>query len=54
MNRKCKDMYVMVKRPKTHLTGVTKVEEREFPGGPEVRTPRSHCQGHGFDTWSGN
>ena len=23
----------------------------EFPGSPVVRTPRSHCQGPGFDLW---
>ena len=27
---------------------------REFPGGPVVRTQRSHCQGPGFGPWSGN
>ena len=27
---------------------------RDFPGGPLVRTPRSHCRGHRFDPWSGN
>ena len=26
----------------------------EFPGGPVVRTRHSHCQGPGFDPWSGN
>ena len=26
---------------------------REFPGGPVVRTQRSHFQGPGFDPWSG-
>ena len=26
----------------------------EFPGSPVVRTPRFHCQGPGFDPWSGN
>ena len=26
----------------------------DFPGGPEVKTPRFHCRGHGFDPWLGN
>ena len=26
----------------------------EFPGGPVVRTPRSHCKEHVFHSWSGN
>ena len=26
---------------------------REFPGGPLVRTPCFHCQGPGFNPWSG-
>ena len=26
----------------------------EFPGGPVVRTQRFHCQGPGFNPWSGN
>ena len=26
---------------------------REFPNGPVVRTPRFHCQGPGFNPWSG-
>ena len=25
----------------------------DFPGGPVVKTPHSHCRGHGFDPWSG-
>ena len=27
---------------------------RDFPGGPEVKTPCSQCREHGFDPWSGN
>ena len=27
---------------------------KEFPGGKVVRTPGSHCQGPGFNPWSGN
>ena len=27
---------------------------REFPGGPKVRTPCSHCQGLGFNLWLEN
>lgn len=26
----------------------------EFPGGPEVKTPRFHFEGCGFNPWSGN
>ena len=26
----------------------------EFPGSPVIRTLSSHCQGPGFDPWSGN
>lgn len=26
----------------------------EFPSGPVVRILHSHCQGAGFDPWSGN
>ena len=26
---------------------------REFPGGPVVRTPCSHCRGPRFNLWSG-
>ena len=29
-------------------------QDREFPGGPVVRTSHSHCQGPGFKLWSGN
>ena len=28
---------------------VFKIKEREFPGGPMVRTPHFHCRGHGFN-----
>ena len=28
--------------------------EGELPGSPVVRTPCSHCRGHGFHPWSGN
>ena len=24
------------------------------PGGPGVKTPRSHCRGRGFNPWSGS
>ena len=27
---------------------------REFPGGPVVRTPHFHCRRHGLDSWLGN
>ena len=27
---------------------------RNSPSGPVVRNPRFHCQGHGFNPWSGN
>ena len=26
---------------------------RDFPGGPVVKTPCSQCKGPGFDSWSG-
>ena len=26
----------------------------DFPGGPVVRTLHFHCQGPGFNPWSGN
>ena len=28
--------------------------ERDFPGGPVVRTPRCHCREPRFNPWSGN
>ena len=28
--------------------------EQEFPGGPVIRTPCFHCQGHRLDPESGN
>ena len=28
--------------------------DRDFPGGPVVRTPHFHCRGHRFDPWSGD
>ena len=27
---------------------------RDFPGSPVIRTPCFHCQGWGFNPWSGN
>ena len=36
------------------IKGPSKRLSREFPGGLVVRTPRFHCQGPGFDPWSGN
>ena len=29
-------------------------QDQEFPGGPVVKTLHSHCQGPGFNPWSGN
>ena len=29
-------------------------QERDFPGGPVVKTSRFRCRGHGFDPWLGN
>ena len=26
---------------------------RDFPGGPVVKTPHFHCEGHRFDDWLG-
>ena len=31
-----------------------KSDTRGFPDAPVVRTPYSHCRGHGFNPWSGN
>ena len=31
-----------------------KIPLRELPGSPVVKTLRFHCQGHGFNPWSGN
>ena len=31
-----------------------KLEERDFAGSPVVKTPDSHCRGHGSDPQSGN
>ena len=28
--------------------------QRDFPGGPVVKTPCSQCRGPRFDPWSGN
>ena len=32
----------------------SKVQWRELPGGPVVRTPCLHCTGLGFNPWSGS
>ena len=39
---------------KTTTTTKKKTSSRDFAGGPVVRTLRSHCQGSGFNPWSGN
>ena len=31
-----------------------KIKNRDFPGGPVVKTPRSQCRGPQIDPWSGN
>ena len=31
-----------------------KKQNREFPGGPVVKTLHFHCKGHRFDPWLGN
>ena len=31
-----------------------RVRMRDFPGSPVVKSPSSHCRGHGFEPWSGN
>ena len=31
-----------------------KEKDRDFPGGPVVKTPCFHCRGNGLDLWSGN
>ena len=33
---------------------LTRAGGTAFPGSPVVRTPSFHCQGHGFNPWSGN
>ena len=37
-----------------HFSGVETEEEREFPGGPVVRSRHFPCRGPGFNPWSGN
>ena len=32
---------------------IQQIFTREFPGDPVVKTPRFHCRGHRFYTWSG-
>ena len=41
---------------KAQVPAVKWIQEsiRDFPGGPVVEIPRSHCRGHGFDPWLGN
>ena len=43
--------------PFAWLTGQNTEEkknvEEDFPGGPVVKTPSSHCRGHEFQPWSG-
>ena len=38
----------------TYLEDIKRVEYRDFPGGPMVRTPCFHCRGQGFHPWWGN
>ena len=33
---------------------ILKLQLKEFPGNPAVRTLHSHCWGPRFDPWSGN
>ena len=33
------------------MPGNTKMRERDFPGGPAVKTPRFQRRGHGLDPW---
>ena len=33
---------------------IKKSTNRDFPGGPVVKTPSFQCRGHGFNPWSGN
>ena len=37
-----------------YYIAVKKINGREFPGGPEVRTPGFYFRGCGFDSWSRN
>ena len=36
------------------LNKVSLNRNRDFHGGPVVKTPCFHCGGHGFHPWSGN
>ena len=33
---------------------IKNMKDRDFPGGPVVKTPHSQCRGHGFDPWLEN
>ena len=32
---------------------IKKMQTKDFPGSPGVRSPRFHCRERGFDPWSG-
>ena len=36
------------------ISGFTPDRQRDFPGGPVVKTPGFQCRGRGFNPWSGN
>ena len=42
-----------IKKAKGEKTDQREHGQREFPGGPVVRTLHSHCRGPGFNPWSG-
>ena len=37
-----------------HRITYKKRTERDFPGGPVVKTPHFQSRGHGFNPWSGS
>ena len=38
-----RNLFLVIRNPK-----------RDFCGSPVIRTLHFHCQGHGFNFWSGN
>ena len=32
---------------------IVKMVDRDFPGGPVVKSPNFHCREHGFNPWLG-
>ena len=44
----------LCKRMNPELTPYTKINSRDFPGGPVVKTPCFQCKERRLDPWSGN